>query len=347
MKTIGFFPAHPCQLWMMRALADALKDDANAFWVLRAKDMLVPLADAMNMRYTVVSEAGTGLISNFTELLGNITRLLPITRRNHIDLWFSLYGAANLVARLTGRMSLSFNDDDYSVVPLLAHTSYPFAHAVLVTQWTGMGPYEKKAVRYRGFQELFYLHPNRFKPDPAVLARLGLEQNQAYIVIRLSALTAHHDVGIKGISEQVISQLIKATRESYRIFISSEKPLAGELAQYQLRLDVVDIHHALAYASLVFADSQTMIAEAAVLGTPAVRLNDFVGRIGYLQALEDYGLAYGFKPGQEQAALDKILELLSSIDTRERHASARNRMLEDTIDPIPFIADYFRKSLTA
>lgn len=49
-----------------------------------------------------------------------------------------------------------------------------------------------------------------------------------------------------------------------------------------------------AFASLYIGDSQTMAAEAGVLGVPFVRFNDFVGRIGSLRELEDvYELGYG------------------------------------------------------
>ena len=54
------------------------------------------------------------------------------------------------------------------------------------------------------------------------------------------------------------------------------------------------MHHVMAFASLYIGDSQTMAAEAGVLGVPFVRFNDFVGRIGYLRELEDtYHLGYG------------------------------------------------------
>jgi len=43
------------------------------------------------------------------------------------------------------------------------------------------------------------------------------------------------------------------------------------------------MHHVMAFASLYIGDSQTMAAEAGVLGVPFVRFNDFVGRIGYLR----------------------------------------------------------------
>ena len=41
------------------------------------------------------------------------------------------------------------------------------------------------------------------------------------------------------------------------------------------------------FASLYIGDSQTMSAEAGILGTPFVRFNDFVGRINYMTEMED------------------------------------------------------------
>ena len=59
------------------------------------------------------------------------------------------------------------------------------------------------------------------------------------------------------------------------------------------------MHHVMAFASLYIGDSQTMAAEAGVLGVPFVRFNDFVGRIGYLRELEDvYELGYGIHATQ-------------------------------------------------
>ena len=42
--------------------------------------------------------------------------------------------------------------------------------------------------------------------------------------------------------------------------------------------NATDMHHVMAFASLYIGDSQTMAAEAGVLGVPFVRFNDFVGR---------------------------------------------------------------------
>ncbi len=82
--------------------------------------------------------------------------------------------------------------------------------------------------------------------------------------------------------------------EMPRIYITSERPLEPQFEQYRIHINPLDMHHVMAFASLYIGDSQTMAAEAGVLGVPFVRFNDFVGRIGYLRELEDtYELGYG------------------------------------------------------
>jgi predicted glycosyltransferase len=85
-----------------------------------------------------------------------------------------------------------------------------------------------------------------------------------------------------------------------------------------------------------------MTAEAAVLGVPAFRVNDFVGRISYLRELEDYGLAFGFRPGQEEQALASLQEVVRRPDRREVFAERRRRMLAERIDPLPWLLGQVR-----
>ena len=118
------------------------------------------------------------------------------------------------------------------------------------------------------------------------------------------------------------------------------------------------MHHVMAFASLYIGDSQTMAAEAGVLGVPFVRFNDFVGRIGYLRELEDvYELGYGIhasllpddspirkNDGSVQPsgteALYQAVEQLVAMDASERHTlyqQRRQRMLSDKIDCAKFL----------
>ena len=112
------------------------------------------------------------------------------------------------------------------------------------------------------------------------------------------------------------------------------------------------------FASLYIGDSQTMAAEAGVLGVPFVRFNDFVGRIGYLRELEDvYELGYGIhatplttdspirrndgsvQPSGVEALYERV-EQLVSMPSEERRAtfqSRREKMLSDKIDCAKFL----------
>ena len=244
-KRVAFFPAHPSQLWLLRPVAESIADTADALWILRDKDCMVRVAEELGLDYQVVSRAGRGFLRNSAELAANFWRCLGITRHEDVDLWVSKYGAANWAARLTFRQSVSFNDDDVDVVPLVAWTSYPPAQWVLAPKATRMGRFESKTLHYAGFHELFYLHPSRFKSDPGIRAELGLEPDEKFALLRFSALQAHHDLGARGIQNGFASEVIAAL-EGMKVFISSERSLPPELERYRLPVSSARIHHVLA-----------------------------------------------------------------------------------------------------
>ena len=106
------------------------------------------------------------------------------------------------------------------------------------------------------------------------------------------------------------------------------------------------MHHVMAFASLYIGESQTMAAEAGVLGVPFVRFNDFVGRIGYLRELEDkYELGYGIKAsssGSVDQLCSRVEEPVSmqSAERKATFAARREKMLSDKIDCAKFLT-YF------
>ena len=143
-----------------------------------------------------------------------------------------------------------------------------------------------------------------------------------------------------------------------QIYITSERELEPQFEPYRIRINPLDMHHVMAFASLYIGDSQTMAAEAGVLGTPFVRFNDFVGRIGYLRELEDtYELGYGVhaSPLQEDSpirltngqvqpsgtdALYQAVEQLVAMPADERKAlfaARREKMLSEKIDYTKFL----------
>jgi hypothetical protein len=84
-----------------------------------------------------------------------------------------------------------------------------------------------------------------------------------------------------------------------------------------------------------------MAAEAAVLGTPSIRHNSFVGKLSYLDELEEkYQLTFGFKPHEYENMLDTIQKLLEQNNLKEDWCGRRARLLQDKVDLTKWFVDY-------
>ena len=171
--------------------------------------------------------------------------------------------------------------------------------------------------------------------------------------MRFASLKAHHDDGIQGINTEIAQRLIDILSPHGQIYITSERELEPQFEPYRIRINPLDMHHVMAFASLYLGDSQTMAAEAGVLGTPFVRFNDFVGRIGYLQELEDiYQLGYGVhasplaedspirradgsaQPSGKEALYEVVKQIVAmpADDRKALYNARREKMLSEKID---------------
>jgi len=136
--------------------------------------------------------------------------------------------------------------------------------------------------------------------------------------------------------------LIKHLLEYGRVFISAEKTVDEELQSCLLPTRVEQIFDVMAFADMVIGDSQTMVIEASVLGTPSIRCNTFVGRLSCMEELEHrYGLTAGFLPKDFDKLLAKIDEWLAEPDLKEKWAQRRQVMLADCVDLTSWILDLF------
>jgi predicted glycosyltransferase len=203
-----------------------------------------------------------------------------------------------------------------------------------------------------------FLHPNHFTPDPKIVEAYGIDTSKPYFVIRFASLNAHHDSGIKGINTEIAERLVRILEPFGTIYITSERPLEPQFEKYRIKINPLDMHHVMAFASLYIGDSQTMAAEAGVLGVPFVRFNDFVGRIGYLRELEDvYELGYGIhatplasdspiyrndgsaQPSGVEELYKRVEQLVAMLSDQRRKlwSERRKQMLSDKVDCAKFL----------
>lgn len=327
---------------MFYSIQNALPD-IEFIWFIRDKDISQTLAERLGLKFHLISTAKTGYVANAWELFITTLKLLPSARS--VDLWLSKYGAANIAAWISRTPSISFNDDDISVVPLIALTSYPFASALLAPQVTDMGRFSKKTSKFRSVKELLYLHPKRFKPNRHAVDSTGIDSSTPYALIRLSALTAHHDKGVEGINHLLMRAIIEAIKPYMNIYISSEAPLHEEFEQFRIPVPPDFIHHALYFAGLYVGDSQTMSTEAALLGTPGFRINGFVGEIGVMNWLDKQGIMTGFRPEQTSQFLNAIEVAAKDQHLKIRHSRLCQEFVLSCEDPLPVYTDMIRHYL--
>jgi predicted glycosyltransferase len=218
----------------------------------------------------------------------------------------------------------------------------PFTDVILTPDvlQVNLGP---KQIKYTGYHEFAYLLPKYFKPDPSVYTDLGIDREQSFILLRFVAWKASHDQGLAGIS---LENKIKAVNEFSKygkVFISSEAKLPKVLEKYRLKTPPEKMHSVLYYADLVYGESTTIASECALLGTPAVFVNNV--KAGVLRDQQQYGLIFQFDEsaaGQENS-LAKAIEILKTPELKEEWRLRCQRLLADKIDLTGFMIWFIEK----
>jgi len=195
-----------------------------------------------------------------------------------------------------------------------------------------------KQVRYEGYHELAYLHPNQFQPDESALRRAGLREDEPFVVVRFISWGAMHDLGQSGFGQSARVRLIRELEEYGRVLLSAEGPVDPRLERHRIQGPPEDMHHLLHFARLYVGEGATMATEAAILGTPSVYVSSLVGTMGNFDELMNrYGLVLAYR--SPAAAEQKALQLVQDADARERWLRKRDDMLADKIDVTRWMTD--------
>jgi predicted glycosyltransferase len=154
-------------------------------------------------------------------------------------------------------------------------------------------------------------------------------------------MVASHDVSEGGLTAEAKREVIARLARSGRVFITHEGKLPDELKALRFPLAPERLHDALAAADLLVGDSQTMAAEAAVLGTPNLRVSSWAGRLSVLDELQDrYQLTRAYRPAQIRQALAELDAWLERPTLRDEFQARRRRMLADKVDVAAWFVDF-------
>jgi len=348
-KRFLFFLIHPSKYHVFRNTINTLKAHGHHVDILiTSKDVLEVLLKNEGWPYKNIFPEGRkmkGVPAYISAAINTFRTLFRLEKFLFKNKKFDMFITDDLLV-INGWWrripTVLLQDDDVTAVPetVLLHT---FAKHILSPSVSNMKKNNQKKISFYGYKELGSLHPNRFIPDMSIVTQFN-PKNKNYFLLRLVSLRSTHDTGKSGLNDNDVEKLIEMLGSKGEIYITSERPLPEKYEKYRINIKPNDIAHALCFAQLLIADSQTMSAEAGVLGTPYIRYNDFVGRISYLEELEQkYELGYGVKTKDKEKLFETLQLLLSKNDIKGEWLKKKQKMLDDKIDLTSFMLWFFEE----
>jgi len=337
---------HPAQYHLLKNPYKALREKGHEIiFVIKDKDILEKLMISEGAKYELVTKKRVGrgkfsiLAKGLVDLVIQDINLYRITKKFAPDLMVGTDYCITHVGKLLRIPSIVLNEDDFEINKFFCRLAYPFCSSIISPTVCNVGRYQEKKINYDGYQKLAYLHPDVFTPDLRIVSKYTTP-GEKYFLIRLVSFSAGHDIEMNhgGLQKLYIKKLIDVLLPYGKVYITSESEIPSDLEQYKLKIDFKDIHHLLAYASLFIADSQSMIVESAMLGTPNIRFNSFVGKISVLEELENkYGLTIGINNGNPEKLITKVSEMLQTENLKHSFIQKRDRMLKEKINVNSFL----------
>jgi predicted glycosyltransferase len=315
---------HPAHVHLFRNLYFYLKKQKHLVVVTsREKDVTNRLLDHYGMASESLSKAPSDVFRMSGELIKRDVKIFGLHKKHRFEVALGTSVCIAHLSAISQVRSYVFEEDDDDVVPVFSAITYPFTTGIVVPSCIRFKRWKSKRIFHDSLHELAYLHPDQFSPDESVLKKYDLKPKE-YVVVRYSALRAHHDIGMDGIG--TVWEKIQSLFQEYKIVSSQEGTGETAIAPW-------DMHHILHFSKLLVSDSQTMTLEASCLGVPSIRFNSFVGKISCMNEVEEkYQLSFGFKPDESEGMFMKLKELLADEELEEKWEEKRAWLLKDKPD---------------
>lgn len=328
---------HPAHVHYFKHFIWAMQKKGHDVLITASKkDISYSLLEQYSIPFVKLGSYGTTILSKILKIPLLDYRMYNAVKTFNPDLFLS-FGSirAAHVSKILRKPCIAFDDSEPS--PLEQILYVPFTDVIL-TPLCFTKDFGDKHIKFNGYIELSYLHDKWFKPNPDILEIIGEKIGSKFILMRFVSWNAMHDIGKKGFDNRTKIEVVRNLEEIMPVYISCEGKLPAELEKNRIKISPEKIHDILSFAHLFFGDSQTMTTEAALLGTPAVRCNTFVGNndMGNFKELESkYGLIFNYLDPKE--AIHKAIELCNTPDLKQRWVSKRKNLIADKIDVTAFM----------
>jgi hypothetical protein len=328
---------HPAQVHLFKNAIWALDERGHETMVTsREKEVTLDLLGAYDIEHVSLSRRGEGLPELLREAFYREARLFSVARSFRPDVIVSRLNPAVVhVSKLLGCRNLIFEDTNHGGTWLgraYYASTLPFVDVLCGPPGLGL-PVDADRLRTVAFQELAYLHPDRFTPDRESLESYGVAVDEPYSVLRLVGWDAFHDIGHHGLGVDAVRELVSMLSERGPVYLSGERDFPEPFGGRALPVPPHLVHDLLYHADLYVGDSGTMSSEAAMLGTPAVRVSSTVGdgdAHTFVELERTYDLLYSFS--DEQAAIERAVRLFEDENAGCEWARKRATLAADQGD---------------
>jgi predicted glycosyltransferase len=331
---------HPAHVHFFRNIIHKLKKDNHTIIVTaRQKEMSVDLLKEYNISHIVISQQKTGLGLIF-EMMTRTVQLFFLCLKSRPDLLMGIMGPSIAITGFLLRIpSWIFYDTDNARIT--NWFAYPLANRVYTPQCY-IGKAGRHQIRYPGYHEMAYLHPDYFTPDKSILQQYAIDLETPYTIVRFVSWQASHDINETGLCFNDKIKLISTSEKYGKVYITSESPLPESLQSKHIPVKIMEVHHLIAFAKLVVGESATMASEAAVLGVPALFISDTLR--GYtIEEEKKYGLVYNYSRADIPKAIERISSILSDPKSNQKYSTRRIKLLEEKCD----VTQYIYTSITS
>jgi predicted glycosyltransferase len=332
---------HPAHVHYFKNFIKEMCNRGHSFFITaRNKEMAQYLLEKEGIEYT---NRGTGKNSAAGKIIymfkADVFLLKhAISFKPDIFIGFASFYTAQ-VSSVLRKPSIILDDTENGKFQQLCYR--PFANFIL-SPTTFTKTFGKNHFKFNSFLELAYLHPDYFTPDFSQLKELNVKKGEKFTICRFVSWQANHDYGHSGVSSKNKIKAVNEFLKFGKVFISSESELPEELKKYQIKLAPEKIHHALSYATLLYGESATMASECAVLGTPAIYI-DNEGR-GYTDEQESkYQIVFNFTESEEDQikSISKGYEILKNEESNKVFQDRRQQILNEKINFTKFLIWFF------
>jgi predicted glycosyltransferase len=337
---------HPAHVHQFKNMIWNLEEDGHEVQIIAVdKDVTLHLLNTYKFEYKRIGKNYKNILYKTYGLIGTSYKTLKIARNFMPDILISR-GLLPLcfASKLINKPHIMFTDTESAKLnDMLAN---PFADVICVPSCfrKDLG---RKQIRYNGYKELAYLHPNYFKPEN-ILEYLNLSKSDRLIIVRFISWSAAHDIKLRGIKKNLEFEFIKSLERYGHVFITSERKIDKKLEPYRITIPPEKIHSLLYYAQLYIGEGGTMATEAAILGTPAIHIEatasgKATGELcgNFLELRDKYDLLYFF--ADQNQALEKAIEILEDKNSKSEWQRKRERLLKDKIDVTAWMTDFIER----